>query len=57
MTAIVVSGHLVDAPGRATERFPARLVPAVTDRIAAAFDGGRSARTRGFSAVARAAPT
>lgn len=35
---VLFSGHIVDAPGRATPRFPRSKVPAAADRIAAALD-------------------
>lgn len=35
---VLFSGHMVDAPGRATPRFPRSKVPAAADRIAAALD-------------------
>lgn len=35
---ILFSGHMVDAPDRATPRFPPACVPAAAERIAAALD-------------------
>ena len=35
---LLFSGHMVDAPGRATPRFPAAKVPAAAERIARSLD-------------------
>ena len=35
---ILFTGHMVDAPGRATPRFPATRIDAAARRIAAALD-------------------
>jgi hypothetical protein len=39
--AVIVSGHLVDAPDRPTPRFPESRVGHVTERISEAFDDWR----------------
>src|SRR5262249_56782534 len=36
--AVLVSGHMIDAPNRAQPRFPQRLASVVADRIGSAFD-------------------
>ncbi len=38
-SAVLVSGHMVDAPDRAEPRFPPRAVEGVTEQVAAVFDG------------------
>ena len=38
-TVVAFAGHMIDAPGRATPRFPERLVPAVQASLAAFFAG------------------
>ncbi|MER6949534.1 hypothetical protein ABT294_36530 [Nonomuraea sp. NPDC000554] len=37
--ALLISGHLVDAPGRPAERFPQRLASRVRDEMSAVLDG------------------
>jgi len=36
-TVVIFSGHMIDAPGRTPERFPARLEPAAAARISEAL--------------------